>query len=113
MNIIHLRKYALWAISCVGLVLFFVRQGNLSNSLYNREVKKQSYSVKVIDIKKEREYYINGIDRQGRYIKLIISPKWNLSKIRVGDSIIKKADSYEIRVITGYKTNILFPGLPL
>ena len=108
-----LRKYALWPVLCVILFLIFIKQGKLSNSSYNEDVKRQSYSVKVISIKKAREYYISGIDTNGYFIELVISPKWNLRTVQVGDSVIKKANSYEIRVVTRQKSIILTPELPL
>ena len=106
-------KYALWPVLCIILFLIFIKQGKLSNSSYNENVKRQSYSVKVISIKKAREYYISGIDTNGYLIELVISPKWNLHTVQVGDSIIKKANSYEIRVVMKQKSIILTPELPL
>ena len=106
-------KYALWPVLCIILFLIFIRQGKLSNSSYNENVKRQSYSVKVISIKKAREYYISGIDTNGYLIELVISPKWNLHTVQVGDSVIKKANSYEIRVVMKQKSIILTPELPL
>ena len=112
MDTIFLRKYALWPVLCVILFLI-IKQGKLSNHSYNEDVKRQSYSVKVISIKKTREYYISGIDTNGYLIELVISPKWNLRTVQVGDSVIKKANSYEIRVVTRQKSIILTPELPL
>ena len=106
-------KYALWPVLCIILFLIFIKQGKLSNSSYNEDVKRQSYSVKVISIKKTREYYISGIDTNGYLIELVISPKWNLHTVQVGDSVIKKANSYEIRVAMKQKSIILTPELPL
>lgn len=106
-------KYALWPVLCIILFLIFIKQGKLSNSSYNENVKRQSYSVKVISIKKAREYYISGIDTNGYLIELVISPKWNLHTVQVGDSVIKKANSYEIRVAMKQKSIILTPELPL
>ena len=106
-------KYALWPVLCIILFLIFIKQGKLSNSSYNENVKRQSYSVKVISIKKAREYYISGIDTNGYLIELVISPKWNLHTVQVGDSVIKKANSYEIRVVMKQKSIILTPELPL
>ena len=57
-------KHALWAIICIVLFLIFIKQEELSNSTYNEDVKKESYSVKVMSIKKVREYYVTGIDTQ-------------------------------------------------
>lgn len=57
------------------IISHFLKQGELSNSSYNENVKKQSYSVKVMDIKKIREYYVNGIDTKRRLIKLVILSK--------------------------------------
>lgn len=108
-----LRKYVLWPVLCIILFLIFIKQGKLSNSSYNENVKRQSYSVKVISIKKAREYYISGIDTNGYLIELVISPKWNLHTVQVGDSVIKKANSYEIRVVMKQKSIILTPELPL
>jgi hypothetical protein len=113
MDTIFLRKYALWPVLCIILFLIFIKQGKLSNSSYNENVKRQSYSVKVISIKKAREYYISGIDTNGYLIELVISPKWNLHTVQVGDSVIKKANSYEIRVVMKQKSIILTPELPL
>ena len=106
-------KYVLWPVLCIILFLIFIKQGKLSNSSYNENVKRQSYSVKVISIKKAREYYISGIDTNGYLIELVISPKWNLHTVQVGDSVIKKANSYEIRVVMKQKSIILTPELPL
>ena len=106
-------KYALWPVLCIILFLIFIKQGKLSNSSYNENVKRQSYSVKVISIKKAREYYISGIDTNGYLIELVISPKWNLHTVQVGDSVIKKANSYAIRVVMKQKSIILTPELPL
>ena len=106
-------KYALWPVLCIILFLIFIKQGKLSNSSYNENVKRQSYSVKVISIKKAREYYISGIDTNRYLIELVISPKWNLHTVQVGDSVIKKANSYEIRVVMKQKSIILTPELPL
>ena len=89
------KKYALQAIICIVLFLIFIKQEELSNSTYNEDVKKESYSVKVMSIKKVREYYVTGIDTQGRHRKLVISPKWNLREVQVGDSMIKNANSYD------------------
>lgn len=113
MDTIFLRKYALWPVLCIILFLIFIKQGKLSNSSYNENVKRQSYSVKVISIKKAREYYISGIDTNGYLIELVISPKWNLHTVQVGDSVIKKTNSYEIRVVMKQKSIILTPELPL
>ena len=107
------RKHALWAIICIVLFLIFIKQGELSNSTYNEDVKKESYSVKVMSIKKVREYYVTGIDTQGRHRKLVISPKWNLREVQVGDSMIKNANSYDIKIITSKKSITLTPELPL
>ena len=107
------RKHALWAIICIVLFLIFIKQGELSNSTYNEDVKKESYSVKVMSIKKVREYYVTGIDTQGRHRKLVISPKWNLREVQVGESLIKDANSYDIKIITSKKSITLTPELPL
>ena len=66
-----------------------------------------------MSIKKVREYYVYGTDKKGQILKLVISPKWNLHTVQVGDSVIKKANSYEIRVVMKQKSIILTPELPL
>ena|SRR5574344_2875583 len=107
------KKYILWPVLCVILFFISIKQDKLSNISYNEDVKKQYYSVKVIGIKESREYYVNGIDSEGHLIELVISSKWNLHIVHVGDSIIKKANSWEIRLVTKQKSIILTPELPL
>lgn len=107
------KKHALWAIICIVLFFIFLKQGELNNSSYNEDVKKQSYSVKVMSIKKVREYYVTGIDTQGHHRKLVISPKWNLREVQVGDSMIKNANSYDIKIISSKKSTTITPELPL
>ena len=76
---------------CVILFFIFIKQDKLSNSTYNKNIKEQSYCVKVMSIKKEaRKYYVYGIDRKGQILKLGISSKWDLHTVQVGDSLIKK-----------------------
>lgn len=113
MDTFLLKKYVLWPIFCVILFFIFIKQGKLDNFSYNENVKKQSFCVKVISIKKVREYYVKGIDMRGHFVKLVISPKWNLQTVHVGDSLIKKENSYEIKIITKHKTIIPPPELPL
>src|SRR5574344_925376 len=112
-SVFFLKKYILWPVLCVILFFMSIKQDKLSNISYNEDVKKQYYSVKVIGIKESREYYVNGIDSEGHLIELVISSKWNLHIVHVGDSIIKKANSWEIRLVTKQKSIILTPELPL
>ena len=90
MNTFLLRKRFLWSMFCVILFFILIKQGNLSNNSYNQNIKEQSYCVKVMSIKKVREYYVYGIDRKGQILKLDISSKWDLHTVQVGDSLIKK-----------------------
>ena len=113
MDTIFFKKYILWPVLCVILFFMSIKQDKLSNISYNEDVKKQYYSVKVIGIKESREYYVNGIDSEGHLIELVISSKWNLHMVHVGDSIIKKANSWKIRLVTKQKSIILTPELPL
>ena len=98
---------------CVILFFIFMKQDDLSNNSYNQYVKGQSYCVKVLSIKKEREYYVYGIDSKGKILKLVISPKWNLHTVQVGDSLIKKRNSFDIKLVSKHKSIILTPELPL
>lgn len=88
MDTIFLRKRILWPMFCVILFFILIKQGDLSNNSYNQNIKEQSYCVKVMSIKKVREYYVYGIDRKGQILKLVISPKWDLHTVQVGDSLI-------------------------
>ena len=113
MNTFLLRKRFLWSIFCVVLFFIFIKQDKLSNSTYNQNIKEQSYCVKVISIKKVREYYVYGIDRKGQILKLGISSKWDLHTVQVGDSLIKKRNSFDIKLVSKNKSRILIPELPL
>ena len=97
------------------LILFFIliKQEDLSNNSYNQNIKEQSYCVKVMSIKKVREYYVYGIDRKGQILKLGISSKWDLHTVQVGDSLIKKRNSFDIKLVSKNKSRILIPELPL
>lgn len=90
MNTFLLRKRFVWSIFCVVLFFIFIKQDKLSNNTYNQNIKEQSYCVKVISIKKIREYYVYGTDRKGQPLKLVISSKWDLHTVQVGDSLIKR-----------------------
>ena len=98
---------------CVILFFILIKQGNLSNNSYNQNIKEQSYCVKVMSIKKVREYYVYGIDRKGQILKLVISPKWHLHTVQVGDSLIKRRNSFDIKLVSKNKSRILIPELPL
>ena len=113
MNTFLLRKRFLWSMFCVILFFILIKQGNLSNSSYNQNIKEQSYCVKVMSIKKVREYYVYGIDRKGQILKLVISPKWDLHTVQVGDSLIKRRNSFDIKLVSKNKSRILIPELPL
>ena len=114
MNTFLLRKRILWPMFCVILFFIFIKQDDLSNNSYNQYVKGQSYCVKVLGIKKEaREYYVYGIDRKGQILKLGISSKWDLHTVQVGDSLIKKRNSFDIKLVSKNKSRILIPELPL
>ena len=113
MNTFLLRKRFLWPMFCVILFFIFIKQDDLSNNSYNQYVKGQSYCVKVLSIKKVREYYVYGIDRKGQILKLVISPKWHLHTVQVGDSLIKRRNSFDIKLVSKHKSIILTPDLPL
>ena len=113
MNTFRLRKRFLWSIFCVVLFFIFIKQDKLSNSTYNQNIKVQSYCVKVMSIKKAREYYVYGIDRKGLPHKLVISSKWNLHTVQVGDSLIKRRNSFDIKLVSKNKSRFLTPELPL
>ena len=113
MNTFLLRKRFLWSMFCVILFFILIKQGNLSNNSYNQNIKEQSYCVKVMSIKKVREYYVYGIDRKGQILKLVISPKWHLHTVQVGDSLIKRRNSFDIKLVSKNKSRILIPELPL
>ena len=113
MNTFLLRRRILWPMFCVILFFIFIKQDDLSNNSYNQYVKGQSYCVKVLSIKKVREYYIYGIDRKRQILKLVISPKWDLHTVQVGDSLIKKRNSFDIKLVSKHKSIILIPELPL
>lgn len=113
MNTFLLRKRFLWSIFCIVLFFIFIKQDKLSNSTYNQNIKEQSYCVKVISIKKVREYYVYGTDRKGQPLKLVISSKWNLHTVQVGDSLIKRRNSFDIKLVSKNKSRILIPELPL
>ena len=113
MDTIFLRKRILWSMFCVILFFIFIKQDDLSNNSYNQYVKGQSYCVKVMSIKKVREYYVYGIDSKGKILKLVISPKWDLHTVQVGDSLIKKRNSFDIKLVSKHKSIILTPELPL
>ena len=114
MDTILLRKRILWSFFCVILFFILIKQGNLSNNSYNQNIKEQSYCVKVLSIKKEaRKYYVYGIDRKGQILKLDISSKWDLHTVQVGDSLIKKRNSFDIKLVSKHKSIILTPELPL
>ena len=113
MNTFLLRKRFLWSMFCVILFFIFIKQDKLSNSTYNQNIKERSYCVKVMSIKKVREYYVYGTDRKGQILKLVISPKWDLHTVQVGDSLIKRRNSFDIKLVSKYKSIILIPELPL
>ena len=114
MNTFLLRRRILWPMFCVILFFIFIKQDDLSNNSYNQYVKGQSYCVKVLSIKKEaRKYYVYGIDRKGQILKLGISSKWDLHTVQVGDSLIKKRNSFDIKLVSKHKSIILIPELPL
>ena len=113
MNTFLLRKRFLWPMFCVILFFIFIKQDDLSNNSYNQNIKVQSYCVKVMSIKKAREYYVYGIDRKGQILKLDISSKWDLHTVQVGDSLIKKRNSFDIKLVSKHKSIILTPDLPL
>ena len=113
MNTFLLRKRFLWSIFCVVLFFIFIKQDKLSNSTYNQNIKEQSYCVKVISIKKVREYYVYGTDRKGQPLKLVISSKWNLHTVQVGDSLIKEKNSFDIKLVSKNNSRILTPELTL
>lgn len=113
MNTILLRKRFLWSFFCIVLFFIFIKQDKLSNSTYNQNIKEQSYCVKVISIKKVREYYVYGTDRKGQPLKLVISSKWDLHTVQVGDSLIKRRNSFDIKLVSKNKSRILIPELPL
>ena len=114
MNTFLLRKRFLWSMFCVILFFIFIKQDDLSNKSYNQYVKGQSYCVKVLSIKKEaRKYYVYGIDRKGQILKLGISSKWDLHTVQVGDSLIKRRNSFDIKLVSKNKSRILIPELPL
>lgn len=113
MNTFLLRKRFVWSIFCVVLFFIFIKQDKLSNSTYNQNIKEQSYCVKVISIKKVCEYYVYGTDRKGQPLKLVISSKWDLHTVQVGDSLIKRRNSFDIKLVSKNKSRILIPELPL
>ena len=113
MDTIFLRRRILWPMFCVILFFIFIKQDDLSNNSYNQNIKEQSYCVKVMSIKKVREYYVYGTDRKGQPLKLVISSKWNLHTVQVGDSLIKKRNSFDIKLVSKNKSRILIPELPL
>ena len=113
MNTFLLRKRFLWSIFCVVLFFIFIKQDKQNNKSYNQNIKAQSYCVKVMSIKKAREYYVYGIDRKGQILKLGISSKWDLHTVQVGDSIIKRRNSFDIKLVSKDKSRILTPELPL
>lgn len=113
MDTIFLRRRILWPMFCVILFFIFIKQDDLSNNSYNQNIKEQSYCVKVMSIKKVREYYVYGIDRKGQILKLGISSKWDLHTVQVGDSLIKKRNSFDIKLVSKNKSRILIPELPL
>ena len=113
MDNIFLRRRILWPMFCVILFFIFIKQDDLSNNSYNQYVKGP-YCVKVLSIKKEaRKYYVYGIDRKGQILKLGISSKWDLHTVQVGDSLIKKRNSFDIKLVSKNKSRILIPELPL
>ena len=113
MNTFLLRKRFLWSMFCVILFFIFIKQDKLSNSTYNQNIKEQSYCVKVMSIKKVREYYVYGTDRKEQILKLVIYPKWDLHTVQVGDSLIKRRNSFDIKLVSKNKSRILIPELPL
>lgn len=113
MDTVFLRRYILWGGLCLILFLVFTNNDKLNNSRYNEDVKEQYYKIKVLNLKKVREYYIKGIDDKGHLINIVISPKWDLHMIEIGDSLIKEKNSYKIKVIKKHRTIILIPELPL
>ena len=114
MDTIFLRRRILWPMFCVILFFIFIKQDDLSNNSYNQNIKEQSYCMKVLSIKKEaRKYYVYGIDRKGQILKLGISSKWDLHTVQVGDSLIKKRNSFDIKLVSKNKSRILIPELPL
>ena len=113
MNTFLLRKRFLWSIFCVVLFFIFIKQDKQNNKSYNQNIKAQSYCVKVMSIKKAREYYVYGIDRKGQILKLDISSKWDLHTVQVGDSLIKRRNSFDIKLVSKNKSRILIPELPL
>lgn len=113
MDTIFLRKRILWPMFCVILFFILIKHDDLSNNSYNQYVKEQSYCVKVMSIKKVREYYVSGIDRKGQILKLVISSKWDLHTVQVGDSLIKKRNSFDIKLVSKHKSINLTPELPL
>ena len=114
MNTFLLRKRFLWSIFCIVLFFIFIKQDKQNNNSYNQNIKEQSYCVKVLSIKKEaRQYYVFGIYRKGQILKLGISSKWDLHTVQVGDSLIKKRNSFDIKLVSKNKSRILIPELPL
>ncbi len=113
MNTFLLRKRFLWSIFCIVLFFIFIKQDKQNNNSYNQNIKAQSYCVKVTSIKKAREYYVYGTDRKGQPLKLVISSKWNLHTVQVGDSLIKRRNSFDIKLVSKNKSRILTPELPL
>ena len=99
MDTVFLRRYILWGGLCLILFLVFTNNDKLNNSRYNEDVKE--------------EYYIKGFDDKGHLINIVISPKWDLHMIEIGDSLIKERNSYKIKVIKKHRTIILIPELPL
>ena len=99
MDTVFLRRYILWGGLCLILFLVFTNNDKLNNSRYNEDVKE--------------EYYIKGIDDKGHLINIVISPKWDLHMIEIGDSLIKERNSYKIKVIKKHRTITLIPELPL
>ena len=100
MDTVFLRRYILWGGLCLILFLVFTNNDKLNNSRYNEDVKEQYYKIKVLDEK-------------GHLINIVISPKWDLHMIEIGDSLIKERNSYKIKVIKKHRTIILIPELPL
>ena len=97
MDTIFLRRRILWPMFCVILFFIFIKQDDLSNNSYNQYVKGQSYCI----------------DRKGQILKLGISSKWDLHTVQVGDSLIKKRNSFDIKLVSKHKSIILIPELPL
>lgn len=110
------KKNIATALSVIFCTAFFIAAHQLdeqSNAEYNERVKKESYRVKVCKIKRERYYEVVG-DSLGHLKDLTISPFWNLHAVQPGDSLIKKPNSFEIRIVSKGKPVTVTPSqLPL